>query len=98
MKKYLCTHTFPKDAFSKAQVCQIADAAQHDSLVRGYRSFLNFSEGKGCCVFEAEDREAVVDWFGKMNIPYDSIVEVEFEGDRGLIEDLRELPVMAGVS
>ena len=33
-----------------------------------------------------------------MAIPFDYIVPVEFEGERGVMEDLREQPAMAGVS
>jgi hypothetical protein len=94
----MCTHTLPAGAFTRDQVCEIAEAAQHDLSVRGYRSFLNLTEGKACCVLEARDREALVAWFQNMKIPYDSIVEVEFEGDRGLIEDLREQPAVVGVA
>jgi hypothetical protein len=77
------------------QLCQVADAAQHDFDVRGYRSFVNLTEGKICCVLEADDRDKIVSWFGKMNIPYDSITQVEWEGERGVFEDVRE-PAMAG--
>jgi hypothetical protein len=96
MRKFLCTHTLPPGAINYEQICQLGEAAQHDPNVRGYRSFMNASEGKGCCIFEADDREAVVAWFQKMQVPFDSIVPVEFEGDRGMIEDLRQQPAMAG--
>jgi len=96
MHKFMALHTLPAGAFTHEQVCQIAEAGQHEQSVRGYRSFLNLTEGKVCCILEANDRESVVAWFQKMRIPYDSIVAVEFEGDRGVIEDLREQPAMAG--
>jgi hypothetical protein len=98
MRKFLCTHTLPAGAFTLDQVCQISDEAQHDPNVRGYRSFLNLSEGKACCILEANSRDVLVTWFEKMGIPYDSIVPVELEGERGEIEDLRELPVTAGMT
>ena len=97
MRKYLCLHTVPAGAFTHEQVCQLAEALQHDDNVRGYRSFLNLSEGKICCILEADDRAAVAAWFQKMGVPYDDIVPVELEGERGVIEDLREQPALAGL-
>ena len=37
MRKYLCTHTLPAGAFTYEQICQVADAAQQEQDVRGYR-------------------------------------------------------------
>ncbi len=91
MDKYLCFHTMPRDGMTAEQVCQLADAAQHESTVRGYRSFLNLSEGKGCCILEADSREAIAKWFDKMQVPYDSIIPLELEGDRGNVHDLRHV-------
>jgi hypothetical protein len=98
MRKFLCTHTLPPGAMNYEQICQLGEAAQHDPHVRGYRSFVNASEGKACCILEANDREEIADWFQTMQVPFDSIVPVEFEGERGTIEDLRQQPVMAGES
>jgi len=98
MKKFMCSHTLPAGEFTREQVCQIAEAGQKDPNVHGYRSFLNLTEGKGFCVWEAYDSDAIASWFTKMGIPYDSIVEVEYEGERGVIEDLTEHSAMAGVA
>ena len=98
MQKYLCTHTLPANAFTYEEVCQLAEAGQHDPEVRGYRSFISLSEGKACCIVEANDRDSVLAWFRKMKIPFDTITPVELEGDRGKIEDLRQQPVGAGLS
>ncbi len=98
MRKFLCTHTLPAGSITPEQACQIAEAAQHDPNVRGYRSFINLSEGKVVCVIEAHDREAVASWFHKMDIPYDTIVPVEFEGERGMIHDLRHEAVPVGAA
>jgi hypothetical protein len=95
MQKYLCTHTFPAGALTQEQICQVAEASQHESHVRGYRSFFNLSEGKAWCVLEADDREAITAWFDKMEIPYDSIETLELEGERGMIEDVMPHPAMA---
>ncbi len=98
MRKYLCTHTFPVGAYSYEQICQMADVAQHEPHVRGYRSFFNLADGKAWCVLEGESHEAVVAWFEKMGISYDGIWPVEIEGDRGVMEDLRREPAMAKMS
>lgn len=87
MTKYMCIHTVPPHAFTKDQVCGLADALQHDPQVRGYCSFLNLSQGKILCVLEAPDARTIANWFKKMNVPVDSITEVEYEGDHGTILD-----------
>ena len=97
MNKYFCTHTFPAGALTHEQVCQVSEASQHETDVRGYRSFFNLTEGKAWCVLEATDREAVVAWFKKLDIPFDSILPVELEGYRGTIEAVTPEPAMAGV-
>jgi hypothetical protein len=98
MHKFICTHTLPPGALTPEQICQVSEASQHELDVKGYRSFFNLTKGKVLCVLEAKDREAIVAWFKKMEIPYDSIDLVEFEGERGVIEDLTQLPALAGVS
>ncbi len=96
MYKYLCTHTLPAGTLSRDKICEVAEVLQRDPDVRGYRSFFNLSEGKGWCVVEAKDRDTVIAWFKKMDIPYDNVVLVELEGERGVIHDWREEPVLAG--
>ena len=74
MTKYLCTHTLPAGGMTKDQVCQVAQAMQQERQIRGYRSFMNLTEGKLVCILEATDKQTVANWFRKMNIPYDSII------------------------
>lgn len=94
MSKFMCTHHVSPGAFTREQVCELAEAAQHDDHIKGYRSFLNLSEGKALCVLEADDADSVAAWFEKMGLPCDEITLVELEGERGVIRDA--LP--AGVS
>ena len=47
--------------------------------------FVNLAEGKAVCVMEASNKEAVAGWFKKMQMPCESITQVELEGDRGAI-------------
>ncbi len=82
----MCTHTIPPGKFSADQIRQFAQAAQQDSTVKGYRSFANLAEGKAVCVMEAASKDAVAAWFKKMEMPFDSITKVEFEGDRGSVQ------------
>ena len=98
MNRYMSTHTFPAGAYTYDQVCQLADAAQRERNIRGYRSFLNLTEGKIWCVMEAESEGAVVAWFEKMGIEHDGIWPVEIEGDCGTMTDLRPKTAMAGMS
>jgi hypothetical protein len=85
MQKFLCSHSLPPGALTTEQLAQFAQAAQQDPDVRGYRSFANLSEGKVVCVMEAASREALANWFMDVGMPYDSISEVEVEGERGMI-------------
>jgi hypothetical protein len=87
MTKFLCTHTLPPHAVTPEQLRQIAQVAQSDPRVRGYRSFCNLSEGKIVCIMEAPDKAALAEWFQKMKMPFDAIVPVEFEGDRGNVRE-----------
>ena len=85
MPKFMCTHTIPPGAFSADQLQQFAQAAQQDPKVKGYRSFANLTEGKAICVMEAPSEDEVTAWFTKMEMPYDSVTQVELEGDRGTV-------------
>jgi hypothetical protein len=83
MTKFMSSHTMPAGALNREQVDQMARAAQSDPVVKPYRSFLNLAEGKVFCVMEAPSKEALADWFGKMQMPCDCITQVELEGERG---------------
>lgn len=83
MPKFMSSHTMPAGAMQREQVNQMAKAAQQDSIVRPYRSFLNLSEGKVFCVMEAPSKAALAGWFEKMKMPCDYITPVELEGERG---------------
>ena len=85
MAKFMCTHTLPPGKITTEQLKQFADAAQHDPTVKGYRSFANLGEGKAVCIMEASNKEAIANWFKKMQMPFDSITQVELEGDRGSV-------------
>jgi len=86
MAKFMCTHTIPPGKLSADQLRQFAQAAQNDPVVKGYRSFANLAEGKAVCVMEATTKDAVAAWFKKMGMPFDTITQVELEGDRGQIQ------------
>ena len=81
----MSSHTVPGGAISREQIDQIAQAAQQDPVVKPYKSFLNLSEGKIMCIMEADDEAALAAWFGKMQMPCDSITAVEFEGECGVV-------------
>ncbi len=91
MPKFMCQHTLPPNAVSKDQLCQMADALKGQSAIRPYRGFFNLSAGKIFCIMEAADQAALANWFKKMNMPVDSINEVELEGEFGTVKDLRSM-------
>ncbi len=85
MPTYMSSHKVPPGAINREQVNQLASSALSDPVVQPYRSFLNLSEGTLFCVMEAPDRQALADWFQKMQVPCESISPVELEGERGII-------------
>jgi hypothetical protein len=87
MPKFMSSHTMPAGALKREQVDQLAQAAQNDSTVKPYRSFLNLAEGRVLCVMEAPNQDALAAWFKKMNMPCDYITPVELEGERGTVKN-----------
>jgi len=88
MARFICSHRLPAGVMKEHIMSMFADAAQQDDTVRGYRSFMNLSEGRLFCVVDANDAEAVQAWFDKMRMPTDEIVKVEIEGDHGQLRTL----------
>ena len=88
MPKFMGIHTLPPGGLTREQVTQFAKASQEDPTVKGYRSFVNLSEGKAVCILEAPKKEDVAAWFKKMQMPYDSITQLELEGEHGAIEEV----------
>jgi hypothetical protein len=86
MPKFLSTHSLP-GGVSREQIKEFAQAAKNDPVVKPYRSFLNLSEGRVCCIMEAPTKDALASWFNRMQIPYDYISVVELEGVSGSIMD-----------
>jgi len=84
MAKYMCTHTVK--GMTRDQYCQISAASQQDPTVKGLHSYANLTEGKIYCVWQSPTQEAVVAWFKKMNVPYDSIIQLEVEGTGGSVQ------------
>ena len=83
MAKFMCTHTVK--GITREQYSQVAAASQQDSTVKGLESYANLTEGKIYCVWQAPQREAIAAWFQKMNVPYDSITQIELEGTNGTV-------------
>lgn len=88
MERFMSAHTLPAGKMKREQIDQMAQAAQHDSTVRPYRSFLNLAEGKAICIMEAPNKEALASWFAKMNMPCDYITPVELEGEQGVVRNV----------
>jgi hypothetical protein len=88
MAKFMCIHTVPPGSLTPERVRQFAKAAQEDPMVKGYCSFVNATQGKAICVFEAPSKKEVAAWFNKMGMAFDSITKVELEGDGGNIQEV----------
>jgi hypothetical protein len=92
--RYLVQHGLPA-GITREEIEKLQRASLSDKDIRGYRSFLNLSEGKGVCLIDAPSRERLVAWLEEHEMPFDSIMEVELEGERGRWVEL-PTPVGAG--
>ncbi len=86
--RYLVIHTLPK-GLSIEDVRRMAASVVSDPEVHGIHSYMNLSEGKAACIFEATSREKLEAFFRRANLPFDSIVPIEVEGEHGQLTDLR---------
>jgi hypothetical protein len=90
MKRFLVFHKVPSEMLTPEKIKEMGSAMRDDPEIKGYRSFINATEGRGVCVFDAPDSDALGRWLSNLGLPYDSIMEVEIEGERGQFTDLRE--------
>jgi len=80
--RFLVIHPLPP-GLTRSDIENLQKSSQADPEIRGYRSFLNLSESKGVCVFDAPSKTRLADWLTANNMPYDAITEVELEGYLG---------------
>jgi hypothetical protein len=92
--KFLVAHPLPPGT-RRADIEKLQKSVMNDPDIRGYRSFLNLSESKGFCIFEAPDKTRLANWLTKNKMPYESITEIELEGYRGQWIQT-EVPVHSG--
>jgi hypothetical protein len=90
MQQFLCIHTFGPGSISREQIQQFSQIAQQAQDVHGMHSYLNLSEGKAVCIFEADSKAQLERFFGKMGMPFDTICPVEVEGERGILHDVTQ--------
>ena len=70
-------------------------AAGFPPEIRDLHSFVNLTEGKAVCVFEAPNRRFVANWMDEHHLAYDAIWPVEVECNEG---EFIELPAGAGMT
>lgn len=88
MSNFLCTHTIPSGKPSTDQMRRGARAAQNDLIVKAYRSFATLGDGTAVCVMQAPSKDALTSWLAKLGMPFDSITNVELEGERAGIQSV----------
>jgi hypothetical protein len=86
MAKFMCTHSVK--GITREQYAQVAAASQQDPVVKGLESYANLTEGKIYCLWQAPQREAIAAWFQKMNVPFESITQIELEGIKGVVQSV----------
>ena len=87
--KYMVYHPL-EPGMTAEDFKRISQSFSKDPEIRGLRSFFNLSESKGVCILEAPSRERLADWFRTNNLTYDTILEVELEGEAGRIVEYHE--------
>ena len=87
--KYMVYH--PLEAgMTREDYERISASLPKNSDIKGLRSFFNLSEGKGVCILEAPSKDRLAAWFKKNNLAYDTILEVELEGEAGRVIEYHE--------
>lgn len=81
MATFMAIHKVPPKSLSLEQVRGLSQMAQKDAVVKGRRSYGNLNEGNLVCVMDAPSRADVANFFEKNHVPFESITQVEFEGD-----------------
>ena len=92
--RFLVAHRL-ESGFTREKLIELQRSTQTDPEVRGYRSFLNLTEGKGICIFDAPDKDRLVSWLEKSQLPYEYIWPVELEGEHG---EVIEIPTVTAVA
>lgn len=80
--RFVVEHPLPPGT-TREDIEKLQEASTKDKHVKGYRSFLNLSECKGFCLFDAPSKDKLIAWLDEHEMPYESITEVEMEGERG---------------
>lgn len=88
--KLMVVHTMePNSPFKEAAAVQ--RETQKDPAIRGLQSFLNLTEGKAVCIYDAPDRKALAEWLRQKKIPFDSICPIEYEGKGSQLVEIKTL-------
>ena len=85
MPRFIVIHPPKPGGMTLEEAKQIAVATQEDPNVKGCRAFLNLSEGKAVCIWEAPEAKALVEQLPQIELPFDSIICVEVEGEGALL-------------
>jgi hypothetical protein len=88
MPKFMVTHTLPPKGVSRDRFLHISVATQQDPQVKCHESFANLTKGKVFCYWDGPRPEALVAWFKKMNVPYDSITKLEHLAAGAAVKDV----------
>lgn len=79
---------------SRQQAADIQEATQKDEHVKGYRSFVNLTEGRAYCLYDAPTHDHLMERLKAMSLPFESITQIEFEGEA---EKLWDVPALTNV-
>lgn len=85
--RFLLMHSMGSDC-TRDKIDAMLRMTQTDPHVKGYRGFMNLTEGRAVCVFDAPDRQSLINWLLDNNMDYDSLHEVELETEGGAIIEI----------
>ncbi len=80
--RYVIEHQFDPGT-TRSQFDECEKKLTSDPDIRHHHSFVNLSEGRAMCTFDAPDREKLERWLDENNMSYQSIWAVELEGEHG---------------
>jgi len=78
---------------TRERLMEMASSAPPE--IKGLHSYVNLSEGKAVCVFDAPDRPFVLRWLDEQHIAYEAVWPVEVECKEG---EFIELPLGVGTA
>jgi hypothetical protein len=87
MPRFIAIHTVGPNVVTRQVVEESAAHAKRQREITSYRSFINMTEGRAACIIDAPGRAWLENYFNSIQLPFDSIFEVEIESLDGHVQE-----------